>query len=52
MKNRYAYVAAFSAALLATAGFAGRSEGALQVGLWALVVVEIAAIWGLLARKS
>lgn len=52
MNNRYASVALFAAALLATATFAGRSDGALRIGLWVLAVVEVAAIWGLLARRS
>lgn len=52
MNNRYAYVALFSAALLATATFAKNSDGALQVALWVLAVAEIAVIWRLLARRS
>ncbi|QIB45423.1 hypothetical protein [Streptomyces aureoverticillatus] len=52
MNNRSASVVLFSAALLATAAFAKSSDGALQIGLWALAMVEIAAIWRLLARRS
>ncbi|ARX84977.1 MULTISPECIES: hypothetical protein [Streptomyces] len=51
MNNRYSYVVLFSAALLGTAALAKNSDGALQIGLWALAVVEVAAIWWLLARR-
>ncbi|MEV0449769.1 hypothetical protein [Streptomyces sp. NPDC050600] len=52
MNNRYAVVGLFAAALLATAMFAGRSEGALRIGLWAVAVAEVSVILTLLARRS